>query len=1280
NNIYDGVKARETLFLYEVVNRLKNDRKIIREAFGRKTDVRVSAESVIFKYMTEKEKKIVSAKAVKEALFEEVTFLIGSSLLTKDSTRDGAIEFLNKKFFRFFGMNPERAERIVDSKIGRTILIAAVAPFAELSELMGIFDASEAADEAEKQKGLKDEGARDRRRFANELLTNFLDGHKGYRAGYESDPMIGINEKQKKYWTGAKKIIKASASAYNVVLKLTRVRAIARLAAKIANVISHSAVNLSQPDTALTQDRAEATIEKIIEKFQQYGVTVIPETTEYTNSAKIYFNEFFNNIRFMRSQENIDRFLKAFVEVLRTEKKLDVDIRSVFDFTADTVKGDAILEFSARGIILHINPVVQNKAFYEEKMALVLDIFERALKNTYFDSLPDEVIEKNEESGIKEAEAESPIRDVETAKKFLENEISSPKSIFEKYNPDGSNIELTDAEADEIEQIVVIAKENVRADRTPTTIFLTLQRRGFIVKGAFSGQWTSQKTKNEFAAKYFNNIYYGIKAREILLKYESVLNSEDVVSAGAMAALSDSLARYVALLKAALRNFIIGKSTVDIKAPELKGKSATIVTAEYTPDIMSRARTLAAQGIDVNIIMPYDIELPEEIGAATQYMSYVYSDERSSAAVWQYCEKDSSFGKNINIYMYDQTDMPAGRRAEAGIDPNIVYAQKTLEWLKEQSLKRGEYNFGIIDIHPNTGINYELAQNMFPDSVIVHSVSKTSSSMETLESSKPGYMPYYEGQEESLIITAGEQLRNRNKNSYMKTSPIFSTTIDISKMPLTDFNSDAELSELKSYGFDTMVIKLDETNTVSDIETLRNVLTRAHKKNIKVVIEYAFADYAAFESWTASLGSQLASFRASTNIVQGAKEFVDGIRLDLSQMSDADAKKASEKFLAVRRIISAESADAVFGVKSSYYDEALYQAAKIRPVRTISHENKDALNMAGNAWVEFSVGKESYDQQSLDYDITSQDIEKVVTAKTTDIVGIDYDIIKALKKSEDIPFSALNMLRNVFLQRVAAFRNTPEGTFNSARALAVRQNVFVSRSDEAVLYRSLAELRAGKNVSAAADAIASILTGSALMADLALQLKNANEENAALIIKNIEGYVQGALENTEITNYEKQSGKKINYVIKTNKDMLGQMLVEAKLALSARGIDAAMKINKASEDVPYGIELNPRSDEESLRILRNENNEQLEKVIDLLNSLDAVPATEAFAIIQEAINILNSLVESEALSENAKPIALSELLALLALKADFMPGNIVDTTSEGMRNIAANTRAVLAAA
>jgi ribosomal protein L7/L12 len=340
----------------------------------------------------------------------------------------------------------------------------------------------------------------------------------------------------------------------------------------------------------------------------------------------------------------------------------------------------------------------------------------------------------------------------------------------------------------------------------------------------------------------------------------------------------------------------------------------------------------------------------------------------------------------------------------------------------------------------------------------------------------------------------------------------------------------------------------------------------------------------------------------------------------------------------------------------------------------------DDLKMAGNAWVEFSIGNESYDWQSLDYAPTAQDIEKVVTAKTTDIVGIDYDIVKALKKSEDIPFSALNMLRNVFLQRVAAFRNTPEGIFNSARALAVRQNVLISRNDEAALYRRIAELRAGENVSAAADSIASILTESALMSDLAQQLKNADEERAALIIKNIEGYAQGSLENTEITNYEKQSGKKINYVLKTNRDTLGQMLVEAKLMLSARGIDAAMNIKNASSDVPYGRELNVRSDEESLRILENENNEQLQKVLNLLNSLDTVPAAEAFAIIQEAINILNSLIESEALSENAKPIALSELLALLALKADFMPGNIVDTTSEGMKNIAANTRAVLAAA
>jgi hypothetical protein len=247
--------------------------------------------------------------------------------------------------------------------------------------------------------------------------------------------------------------------------------------------------------------------------------------------------------------------------------------------------------------------------------------------------------------------------------------------------------------------------------------------------------------------------------------------------------------------------------------------------------------------------------------------------------------------------------------------------------------------------------------------------------------------------------------------------------------------------------------------------------------------------------------------------------------------------------------------------------------------------------------------------------------------------------------------------------------------------MAVRQNIVVSNNNATALYSALADLRAGTNQQASAEAAAAALADkTSLLGTLAEQLKSADKEKSAILLKNIEGFVQGALENTELTNYEKQTGAKLNFVVKTNRDLLGKMLVQAKLMLAAQGVSAVMNIRNPKTDVPYSRELNPMNAEETMAALSAEKNAQLEKAMQLINSLNDVQASEAFSVIQETINLLDSLIETDALSPSAKPIALSELLSMLALKADFMPGAVSTDLVDGAKDMAAKTRAFLAAA
>ncbi|MDR1695980.1 MAG: UTP--glucose-1-phosphate uridylyltransferase [Endomicrobium sp.] len=155
-------------------------------------------------------------------------------LLTADSTK--------KAFSRFFG------ERFTNTIVGRFIVSVIIAPFYERSKLMEIYELRGMADNP----GLNEEESADIRRQADEALRDFLMDHEDYK--------MGEYDERAAYRAASSNIFRISGRAYIAVLRVTKIEALANLAANIANVAAHMASNfagITKGGIVLTRD-AEA--------------------------------------------------------------------------------------------------------------------------------------------------------------------------------------------------------------------------------------------------------------------------------------------------------------------------------------------------------------------------------------------------------------------------------------------------------------------------------------------------------------------------------------------------------------------------------------------------------------------------------------------------------------------------------------------------------------------------------------------------------------------------------------------------------------------------------------------------------------------------------------------------------------------------------------------------------------------------------------------------------------------------------------------------------------
>jgi hypothetical protein len=496
--------------------------------------------------------------------------------------------------------------------------------------------------------------------------------------------------------------------------------------------------------------------------------------------------------------------------------------------------------------------------------------------------------------------------------------------------------------------------------------------------------------------------------------------------------------------------------------------------------------------------------------------------------------------------------------------------------------------------------------------------------------------------------------------------------IDLSKGKIADFR----VKDAVEFGYDTIVFKL-KNNVLSpaEKETCKNILKEAHASSLKIVVEYSADNLAEYNSLVSSLSSSLADLR-------NFRDFVDGIKLDLSKMSEADAKTAADSFAKIRSAINRENVNGLFGVKSAFYDPQVYKASNVKYVDVISHSDFSALRKTDeNSWTDFSLGDASYDKRAMDFNLTAADVQRIIEAGG--MVGIDSDVEDGLRAGGNLEM-VLDLIKGLSNRINAKAQDTPQGKFDSARANVIKSGAVVkNEQNEKNYYRYLSALLSGDDVEKVIDEISKDASFNEYVLNTAKSYFSKNAADKLLIQKEITGYIHGILENTEISTYENATKKTMNFVKASNREVFSSALVKVKMTLYASSAqDLSMGI-KTKDSVPYQAQLNP--DLKAVADIRLKEGASdaakadLARLQELVSSLETLKtAEEYFQKVQEAINILESLTSSDEV-ENM-PIALSQLLSLLALKADLETEATIEKMNDGMNNMAEKMRAILASA
>ncbi|MDR1195952.1 MAG: hypothetical protein LBL00_05700, partial [Endomicrobium sp.] len=345
-------------------------------------------------------------------------------------------------------------------------------------------------------------------------------------------------------------------------------------------------------------------------------------------------------------------------------------------------------------------------------------------------------------------------------------------------------------------------------------------------------------------------------------------------------------------------------------------------------------------------------------------------------------------------------------------------------------------------------------------------------------------------------------------------------------------------------------------------------------------------------------------------------------------------------------------------------------AQNIRNVVTVETRS-DTINVK-EAWLDFSVGERVYNRQTSDAAQIAGNIESALESDAA-ALGLDWEIISAMKNTAEGE-NIVRMIKNIVNKKISLFKSTPEGRYNAGRKVALsKADIKLNPEQENSLYKLLNDMRSASSADASLAANLYEAFPNAKTKQLSEAAASSDDQKASLVFEEAKGYLQGILEKTQSDAYIGD----IEFKVKTDIDIYRTALVEAKMYKVLNNIGT-----QQAEKVPYIHEL--RDNNGYVAESDASVNAELERAKNLVESISGKLTTATIAEIQpsvrEAINILTSLIESDSLSRENKPMALSELLAMLALYSDRVEKTTVEKGQENFAEMQEGIKAMLRAA
>ena len=719
----------------------------------------------------------------------------------------------------------------------------------------------------------------------------------------------------------------------------------------------------------------------------------------------------------------------------------------------------------------------------------------------------------------------------------------------------------------------------------------------------------------------------------------------------------------------ALLKFLAGLVNRDTfvfkEAPGMLGRTYTIVLSDFSPDsinaVSKRAAEIARLGINVNVIAPMNDNITDFTA-----LGLISGEETGLRNLFTRKDKIEN-GREVNYYYYSRKT--AAEFSSVKGDDKTDWANETLKWLRSRAVS--EDDFGVIEVGLSSELSFEQVNALFPEAYIAASV-RQNEDLKFAES-KGFIQTVRPGTEKNAVIEAGERFRFLKQGGDMRTSPLFSTVIDVSGTDITDA---AFADALLDMDLDTAVLKVNAAVLTQDtVNAIKQFMLSAQEKGLKTVIEFKAENEREALSLLTDMGSLLSQLRVNSR-------GVDGVRLDFNSLAGREMENVltQSNLKSLRLAVNRENADGIIGIKAEDAGRSIevnnalimrLSALNIRNVITV--ETKSDITDAGQAWLDFSTGGKMYNKQTADALQIAGNIESALEAQAA-VLGLDWEIISAMKNTAE-GVNIAGMIKNIVRKKLSFFKATPAGRYDAGRKFALsKSDIGFKAGQEVSLYRLLNDMRNAEKADAVLVSKLFEIFPNAKTKQLGEAAASSDAEKISLVFEEAKGYLQGILERSQSDIHIRAT----EFKVRTDADIYRAALVEARLYTVINNADI-----DAVQEVPYSSQLRDNkayTDEKDAAV-----NAELARARELVGSVLARAESESIVALQpevrEAVNILTSLTEGKTLSSSAnKAMAVADLLAMLALYADKVEKTAIEKGRDNLASMQEGVRAMLSAA